>query len=173
MAKRDDKPEPKSTAKRARPDSRGRTPKRGAAAQLIADGEATGVATAREALRLSRLGLSRHEAAERMGVALSTYHAALVRGREEARSELVAEAVDAHLELVEGHRRQIGRLEDDAEQARGVGDLRAAAACEKAAQTAREALAKLWGANAPEKVQQVVDDPVAAALAQIAAVGGG
>jgi hypothetical protein len=108
-----------------------------------------------------------------MGVALSTYHAALVRGREEARSELVAEAVDAHLELVEGHRRQIGRLEDDAERARSEGDLRAAAACEKAAQTAREALAKLWGANAPEKVQQVVDDPVAAALAQIAAGGGG
>jgi hypothetical protein len=73
-----------------------------------------------------------------MGVALSTYHAALVRGREEARSELVAEAVDAHLELVEGHRRQIGRLEEDAAKARGGGDLRAAAACEKAAQTARE-----------------------------------
>lgn len=106
-----------------------------------------------------------------MGIALSTYHAALVRGREEARAEMVTKAVDAHLELVEGHRRQIARLEADAQVAREEGDLRSAATCEKAAQAARESLAKLWGANAPERVQHVGDDPVAAALAQLVGDG--
>lgn len=169
MAKDDAK---KSTAKRGPSEVKGKTPSGGVAARLAADTEAAGVATAREALRLSRLGLSRHEAAERMGIALSTYHAALVRGREAARAEMVTEAVDAHLELVEGHRRQIGRLEDDAHAAREEGDLRAAAAAERAAAQAREALAKLWGVNAPEKTQQVDDDPIAAALAQLSRGGG-
>jgi hypothetical protein len=133
-----------------------RRPKGGAAAKLIADSEERGIDTAREALRLSRAGVPRHDAAKQMGVALSTYHAALVRGREEARAELVVEAVDAHLELVAGHRQQIARLEADAETARADGFIRSATAAESAARATREALAKLWGVNSPDPQHPVV-----------------
>lgn len=133
-----------------------RRPKGGAAAKLIADSEERGVDTARRALELHRAGVHHIDAAAKLGCSVSAYYRALERGREEARAELVVEAVDAHLELVAGHRQQIARLEADAELARADGFIRSATAAESAARATREALAKLWGVNSPDPQHPVV-----------------
>lgn len=158
----------------AKDNTRKKKPLGGAFARVAAASADTGDASAREALRLSRAGLNYLEASKSMGCSISTYYEALKRGRALARAELVAEAVDFQLELTEGHRRTIARAEADAEAARGEGDVRAAAACERVASQARDALAKLWGANAPERVEVTgAADPIAAALAQVAGNGDG
>ena len=132
-------------------------PRRGRAGQRRSRADAIGIEHARQALQLHRDGVPYYEAAERMGVAISTYYEARARGMAAAREALATEADEIRTWATEQERQAHGRLLEDAAMARGQADLKAAVAAEREAGARRQRLAELWGANAPAKVEAKVD----------------